>query len=159
MSMQNVMLVAQNSVEQRQIGVVTSLLTLTRTVGGAASVAILGTIFVGQLREDLTAEFTKLGPTHAAEVKGLDQSSILDGGGKVSAPVHHAIQAAADTAITHLFTLAIPFMLVALVATLAIRRDPLSDRAAISVVDEVEHELADLVPGEVGHDRPVSSPR
>ncbi len=47
--MQVIMLLAQNSVEQRDMGVASSTSTFTRSIGGAFGVAIFGAIFSAQL--------------------------------------------------------------------------------------------------------------
>jgi MFS family permease len=152
MVMQNIMLVAQNSVDLRFTGVITSLLTLTRSVGGTVGIAVLGTVFASSLRDNLRSQLGKLDPADAAAASTLDSSSILrSAGGDLPPAIQHAIRVAADDTLTHLFALGIPFMLVALLAVVFLRRDQLSDRSSVAVVEELELELADLVPTDADH--------
>ena len=53
--MQVTMLLAQNSVEQRDMGVASSTSTFTRSIGGAFGVAIFGAIFSAQLSSGLAS--------------------------------------------------------------------------------------------------------
>ena len=146
--MQNAMLVAQNSVSLRDTGVITSVLTLARSVGGTVGIAVLGTVFASRLADDIS----KLDPKDAAAAQGIDSDSVLSAAeSNLPEPIVNALQSAAAETLTHLFWLGIPFMLAALVATLLIRRDKLSDRTTVSVVDDLEHELADLVPIDANH--------
>ncbi len=149
--MQNVMLVAQNTVELRFTGVVTSLLTLARTLGGTICVAILGTVYANHLADDMREQFAKVPRAFAGSLAKVDQDAILGGGAGLPGAVQDAIRTAAADSLTHVFTLAIPFLAIAFVAALLIRTDELSNRAAIDVVDEIEHELADLVPMDPEH--------
>ncbi|MBI0298362.1 MFS transporter [Streptomyces sp. PRKS01-29] len=52
--MQTTMLVAQNSVEMKDMGVGSSSATLFRTLGGSFGVAILGALFTNQVRDTMT---------------------------------------------------------------------------------------------------------
>jgi hypothetical protein len=152
--MQNLVLVAQNSVSTRDTGVVTSLSTLMRSVGGTVGISILGTIFATHLANNIRDEMAKLGPKAAAGGGGakLDQDTILHvGDAGLPGPIEHAIRAGVSDSLTHVFLIAVPFMAIALLACLALRRDELSRESAIKVVDELEHELADLVPVDAAH--------
>ncbi|WP_446750602.1 MDR family MFS transporter [Streptomyces sp. WZ-12] len=57
--MQTTMLIAQNSVEMRDMGVGSSSATLFRTIGGSFGVAIMGAVFSNQVK---TTMIEKLGP-------------------------------------------------------------------------------------------------
>ncbi|HEU5473378.1 MAG TPA: MDR family MFS transporter [Actinophytocola sp.] len=57
--MQTTMLIAQNSVEQKDIGVASSTATFTRSIGGSFGVSLFGAIFNHNLTAELTA---RLGP-------------------------------------------------------------------------------------------------
>ena len=51
--MQTTMLIAQNSVEQKDLGVASSAATFFRSIGGSFGVSLFGTIFVRTLNSDL----------------------------------------------------------------------------------------------------------
>ncbi len=154
--MQNLMLVAQNSVDMRNIGVVTSLATLMRSVGGTVGISILGTIFATSLSTNIRDRMADL-PQAATGGGGgglekFDSSMILDvRNADLPEPVKQAIELGVSDSLLHVFLIGVPFFAIALVAALLLRRDPLSDRSQISVVDELGHELADLVPIDADH--------
>ncbi len=156
--MQNLMLVAQNSVQLRNIGVVTSLATLMRSVGGTVGISILGTIFATNLAGNIKDRMADAaaaaggGTADGSALANFDSSMILDArSSNLPDAVKEAIRLGVSDSLLHVFLVGVPFFAVALVAALLLRRDPLSDRAAISVVDELEHELADLVPVDADH--------
>lgn len=161
--MQNLMLVAQNSVHMRNIGVVTSLSTLMRSVGGTVGISILGTIFATTLTTNIRDRMAEL-PDRGAAGGGLgsfDSSMILDvRNADLPDAVKEAIRLGVSDSLLHVFLIGVPFFAVALVAVLLLRSDELSDRSAISVVDEIEHELADLVPIDADHalEAPIAPP-
>ncbi|MFF4777132.1 MDR family MFS transporter [Microtetraspora fusca] len=63
--MQTTMLIAQNSVEQKDLGVASSASTFFRSIGGSFGISLFGAIFNNKLTEQLTA---KLGPEMADKV-------------------------------------------------------------------------------------------
>jgi EmrB/QacA subfamily drug resistance transporter len=154
MAMQNLLLVAQNSVPLDRTGVVTSLATLVRSVGGTVGIAVLGTIFATQLPGFIGDRFDEAGlPADAASGGGeLTSSTILQAGSSdLPDAVKEALRLGVADTLEHLFLISIPVLAIAFLAALALRRDPLSDRASVRVVDELEHELADLVPIDAEH--------
>ena len=152
MCMQNLVLVAQNSVAQRDTGVITSLSTLMRSVGGTVGISILGTLFATRLPENIAERMRALGPEAAAAPRELDSSAILDASSAgLPAPVAEAVRLALADTLVHLFLIGVPFMALGLVACLFLRRDELSTESAIRVTEEIEHELADLVPVDPEH--------
>src|SRR5262249_37078510 len=71
--MQTTMLIAQNSVEQRDLGVASSAATFFRSIGGSFGVAVFGAIFSRQLNGYLSDQ---LGPAAA--------DRLNSGGGNVA---------------------------------------------------------------------------
>ncbi|GGK89919.1 MFS transporter [Sphaerisporangium melleum] len=75
--MQTTMLIAQNSVEQKDLGVASSASTFFRSIGGSFGVSLFGAVFNNQLTANLT---DKLGPQAAQMAQGgggrLDPTSL-----------------------------------------------------------------------------------
>ncbi|WP_284575838.1 MDR family MFS transporter [Streptomyces sp. 2P-4] len=73
--MQITMLVAQNSVEMKDMGVASSTATLFRTLGGSFGVALMGSLFTGRVTDAMTE---RLGPEAAGAVGSaqLDAASL-----------------------------------------------------------------------------------
>lgn len=113
--MQTTLLIAQNSVEQKDMGVASSAATFFRSIGGSFGVALFGTIFVRRFTDEVSAS---LGPEAARQ--------ISSGGGQVDphavaalpAPVRDAIYHGIASGLGGIFMWAIPFA--AAVAVLAI---------------------------------------
>ncbi|WP_433354805.1 MDR family MFS transporter [Microtetraspora malaysiensis] len=63
--MQTTMLIAQNSVEQKDLGVASSASTFFRSIGGSFGISLFGAIFNNKLTDQLTAKF---GPEMADKV-------------------------------------------------------------------------------------------
>ena len=68
--MQTTMLIAQNSVEQRDLGVASSAATFLRSIGGSFGVALFGAIFAHRLQDSLAEQ---LGPAAAERVSSRRQ--------------------------------------------------------------------------------------
>lgn len=152
MVMQNILLVAQNAVEARHTGVVTSVSTLARSVGATIGIAILGTVFSNRLGDDIQHNLASLDPSMLRAAGEISPNAVLGAAeSSLPAPVKLALQSAAADALTHVFVLGIPFMIAAFAMVVFLRRDELSDTAAVSVIEELEHELADIVPTDADH--------
>ncbi len=63
--MQTTLLISQNSVEMKDMGVASSTATFSRSIGGSFGVALFGAVFTSRLKTDLTAS---LGPQAAKMV-------------------------------------------------------------------------------------------
>jgi hypothetical protein len=113
--MQTTMLIAQNSVEQKDLGVASSTATFFRSIGGSFGVALFGTIFVRHLKSDLTGT---LGPAAAENLTGgggrVDPSKL----GGIPLPIKTALFEGIASSLSTVFMWAIPFALV--VAVLAV---------------------------------------
>ncbi|MET9882343.1 MDR family MFS transporter [Streptomyces sp. NPDC006430] len=95
--MQITMLVAQNSVEMKDMGVASSSATLFRTLGGSFGVALMGSLFTSQVTDTMT---DRLGP-QAAQASGaarLDAASLAKLPETVRDAYQHAVAAGTHSA-------------------------------------------------------------
>ncbi|MEU6344531.1 MDR family MFS transporter [Streptomyces sp. NPDC046977] len=74
--MQITMLIAQNSVEMKDIGVGSSSSTLFRTIGGSFGVALFGSIFVDKLQDSMTARLGNAGAAVGGGSGQMDPKSL-----------------------------------------------------------------------------------
>ena len=81
--MQTTMLIAQNSVEQRDLGVASSAATFFRSIGGSFGVSLFGAVFAHRLTADVSAH---LGKSVAARLSG-------GGGGRLDPALMKAMPA------------------------------------------------------------------
>ncbi len=92
--MQTTMLISQNSVEQKDIGVASSAATFFRSIGGSFGVSLFGAIFNRALLNDLTG---KLGPaaaqkmTSGGQLGGLTPEKLKAIPGNVVSALLHGI--------------------------------------------------------------------
>jgi EmrB/QacA subfamily drug resistance transporter len=119
--MQNLVLVTQNTVGQRDMGSGSSLIAFFRSLGGAIGVSALGAVLAAKVAHDI--------PAKATGGKVPDISSL-------PAPIAHVIEHAYGTGIGEVFLLAAPLGLVALVALLLIRETPLGSKSGIELTTE-----------------------
>ncbi|WP_239456555.1 MDR family MFS transporter [Nocardioides solisilvae] len=133
-TMQNLVLSVQNNTAMADMGAASSLVAFFRSIGGSAGVSALGAVLAHQVADEVGAGLARLG------VQGGEESSHsipdLD---TLPGPVREVFQTAFGEASAHLFLVAVPFAVVALLCVLAIREVPL--RETVLRDDELAPEL------------------
>ena len=116
MTMQNLVLVVQNTVAPNQMGAASSAVTFFRTLGGSAGMSVMGTVLGHRVIELLTEGLEKLAATNPAALAGAE---ALKGGAipKV-ADLDPALRVVVEDAYGH--AIGDVFLSVAPVAALAI---------------------------------------
>jgi MFS family permease len=114
--MQTTMLVVQNSVAQRDVGVASGAATLFRTIGGSIGVSLLGTLFAQQVQSALP-DRAGGAPAGASLTPGMLEA--------LPAPLRDAYQAAITSGIHQVFLGGAAIAVIALIAAWAIREVPL----------------------------------
>ncbi|MET0480605.1 MAG: MFS transporter, partial [Mycetocola sp.] len=128
--MQVVVLVAQNSVDASMVGTATSTNNYFREVGASLGVAVFGTIFTTRLTENLTDVFTSAGADPSA---AANATSTLDPQTLATLPdtVRDGIVTAYADALAPVFWYLLPFIAIAFLLSLFLKRIPLSDVAGL----------------------------
>ncbi|MFJ3926650.1 MDR family MFS transporter [Streptomyces sp. NPDC090022] len=141
--MQITMLVAQNSVEMKDMGVASSSATLFRTLGGSFGVALMGSLFTSRVRETMTERLGEAGAGAAGGSAQLDAASLAKLPDAIREAYQHAVAAGTHAA----------FLLGAAVAVLGF--------AAAWFVKEVPLRGAGPAPAQAGPDdgTPVAANR
>lgn len=120
--MQTTMLIAQNSVEQRDMGVASSTATFFRSIGGSFGVALFGAVFANRLEDGLTE---RVGPEAAARLDSaggnFDPASLAD----LPAQVRDGFLASIANATSAVFWWSVAFALAVPVLAWFIREVPL----------------------------------
>jgi EmrB/QacA subfamily drug resistance transporter len=123
LTLQTVMVAVQNAVDIRDMGVATSSLTFTRSLGGAIGTAIFGAILNTRLA-------THLGDA----IEGIDTSQIpvdpevtsnILAMQSLEEPARSVVLGAYTDALTDLFLFAVPFVVAALLMALLLKEVPL----------------------------------
>lgn len=125
MVMQNVVLVAQNSVPADEIGTATSTNNYFREVGSTLGTAVIGTIFTTRLTERLTAAFTQSGlsPDEAARATSTIDPQTLN---NLPEAIRLQIVDAYAQSLAPVFWYIVPFLAAALILALFLRQIPLT---------------------------------
>jgi MFS family permease len=130
-TMQNLVLSVQNNTAQADMGAASSLVAFFRTMGGAIGVSALGTALSHRVGAGVTSGLERLGITPPAE----GGSTSIPDMSTLPAPVRLVFEHAFGDATGHIFLLATPFAVLALIAVLFIREVPL--RTTIEREDEL----------------------
>lgn len=120
---QNLVLSVQNNAAQADIGAASSLVAFFRTMGGSIGVSALGTALGHKVSSGIADGFTKIGAVPPQSTGGTDipdMSTLPDN-------IRPIVVGAFANGTGHIFLLAIPFAVLALIAILMIREVPLRD--------------------------------
>ncbi|QUW84903.1 MFS transporter [Streptomyces mirabilis] len=138
--MQITMLVAQNSVEMKDMGVASSSTTLFRTLGSSFGVAIMGALFNQRVQDVMTERAGALGSKVTEQSAQLDAASLA----KLPAAAREAYQYAVSSGTHSAFLLGAVVSVGALVAAVFVKEVPL--RGAGAGVSEPEGAVSDSAP-------------
>ncbi|MGW3648523.1 MDR family MFS transporter [Streptomyces sp. NPDC000878] len=119
--MQITMLVAQNSVEMKDMGVASSGATLFRTLGASFGVAIMGALFNSRVQDVMTERAGALGSKVTEQSAQLDAASLA----KLPAAAREAYQYAVSSGTHSAFLLGAVVAVAALVAAVFVKEVPL----------------------------------
>ncbi|MBC7592787.1 MAG: MFS transporter [Kineosporiaceae bacterium] len=129
---QNLVLAVQNNASQADIGAASSLAAFFRTMGGSIGVSALGTALGHKVSSGVAHGFDRIGvepPPGASGSQIPDMTTLPD-------KIRPIFETAFADATGHIFLLAAPFAVLALLAILLIREVPL--RETIEREDELE---------------------
>jgi EmrB/QacA subfamily drug resistance transporter len=138
-TMQNLVLSVQNNVALADLGAASSVVAFFRSMGGSIGVSALGAVLSHQVADSVAAGLARLG----VRTDGHDTGTIPDLT-TLPAPVREVFEHAFGEATGHLFLVAVPFAVLALVCVVFIREVPL--RTTILRDDELAPEVAAEVP-------------
>jgi EmrB/QacA subfamily drug resistance transporter len=139
MAMQQYTLVVQNAVARADLGVATASTQFFRNVGSTVGIAVFGTVMTSGLGAAIAAHQ----PAQAAArmpAGSVDAGSVLDPGALAGLPagVADAVRQGLADQLHEVFLLALPLVLVVLLATLAIKPLPLRETAHTDVAPAQE---------------------
>jgi len=118
-TMQNLVLAVQNNTAQADMGAASSVVAFFRSLGGSIGVSALGAVLSHQVTQKVTEGLTAMGidASHTTgSIPSLDQ---------LPAPVRALYESAFGEATGHLFMVAAPFALLALICITFVREVPL----------------------------------
>ena len=130
MLMQNLVLVVQNAVPQRDMGAGSSLIAFFRSMGGAIGVSVLGAILASKAASSITSGLAAHGIHAPAGSGGVPEIA------KLPAPVARVIEHAYGSGIAEVFLIAAPLGAVVFLALLVMREKPLGEKSGIELARE-----------------------
>ncbi|MFF3326556.1 MDR family MFS transporter [Streptomyces sp. NPDC002889] len=137
--MQITMLVAQNSVELKDMGVASSAATLFRTLGSSFGVAIMGALFTGRVQDEMAARGGSKATAGSAQ---LDAASLA----KLPVPVREAYEFAVSSGTHAAFMLGGAVAVIGFVAAFFVKEVPLRGAGPAPTADRpVAEKVAETV--------------
>ncbi|WP_313960507.1 MDR family MFS transporter [Nocardioides sp. zg-1228] len=135
-TMQNLVLAVQNTIALSDMGAGSSVVAFFRSLGGSVGIAALGAVLAHQVAAAVESGLTKLLAIHPeyASAVSHDTGSIPDVS-DLPAPVRAIFESAFGDATGHIFLVALPFAVGALIAVLFIKETPL--RTSVMREDEL----------------------
>jgi EmrB/QacA subfamily drug resistance transporter len=128
MLLQNLVLVVQNAVAQREIGAGSALIAFFRSLGGAVGVSVLGALLASKASSSIAHGFAAAGiALPAGGGHRVPAVSQLPG------PVAHIVEHAYAIGIAEVFLLAAPLGLVAMAAVALMHETPLGTKSGIEL--------------------------
>ncbi|WP_336660807.1 MDR family MFS transporter [Leucobacter sp. USHLN153] len=134
MTMQNLVLVVQNTTAPSQIGVASSGVTFFRSLGGTIGVSVMGAALAAKVTDlmgsdsilaKMQAAIMSLGEEGAAVAKQL-QSGSLPEVSKLPEAVRVIVEDVYAQGISHSFLIAVPFAVISLIAIIFLPNVPLT---------------------------------
>src|SRR4051794_36427222 len=127
MSMQNLVLAVQNTVDMRNIGAASSVVTFLRSMGGAAGVSVLGSIAATQVSSRVAEGLQAMG-LPAPQGGGSESLDLA----VLPAPIRDLVRAVYGDVIGDVFVYAALISAVAVLAVLFIKEVPLRSSNALT---------------------------
>jgi EmrB/QacA subfamily drug resistance transporter len=143
MMMQNLVLIVQNVLSIREMGVGTAAIAFFRSLGGAVGVSAMGAILASRVLTLMLDGLAKLHiPTSAM---GASTTTVPDLS-KLPAPVRLVVEAAYGEAVGDIFLAAIPVAVIAFVAVALLPNARLGTRSGVELLLEETEAAAGLSP-------------
>jgi EmrB/QacA subfamily drug resistance transporter len=134
MTMQNLVLAVQNTVDPRELGAASSVVAFFRSLGGAIGVSALGALLGHKIKAYLAEGLSGLG----LPASGSGSGGALPDVHTLPAPIRAVVEAAYGHGAGDIFLAAAPFGLIALLAVILIKEVPLRRDHGDVVSAEVE---------------------
>jgi EmrB/QacA subfamily drug resistance transporter len=139
--MQMVSLIAQNSVQQKDMGVASSARMFFQQIGGSLGVAAFGAVFARRLTESLSAVTAGSGAHISANGGQLDPATV----DSLPAAIRHDVFYAIAHAVQSVFIWALPAAVLIFLLALLIKEVPLRGRVAPPEAGETASQQPELV--------------
>lgn len=154
MTMQNLVLIVQNTAKPSEIGVASSGVTFFRSLGGTIGVSVMGaalassaTDLVSGRKEDIAEAIMALGQKGAAVAEQL-QSGAIPNVAQLPESIRVIFEDIYAQAIANSFLIAVPLAVVSLIAIVFLPNVPLTRMTTSERVNAIEADLATVTTAE-----------
>ncbi|MCR8899605.1 MFS transporter [Gordonia sp. GONU] len=151
MTMQNLVLAVQNTVEPRNLGAATSTVTFFRSLGGAAGVSVLGAVLSSHVTDLIGQGLRAIGITQTGSGGGAGLSNLNE----LPAPIAAIVRGAYGDGTARIFLVSMAMAVIGTIAVLFIKEVALNTlsgedqrRAAQTAADSADAELTQVLAGE-----------
>src|SRR6187431_446208 len=148
MTMQNLVLIVQNTAKPTEIGVASSGVTFFRSLGGTIGVSVMGaalatkvTELLGDAKDDIMAAIISLG-AKGADVAETMQTGAIPNVADMPEVLRVIFEDIYAQAISHSFLIAVPFAVVSLIAVIFLPNIPLNRMTTKERIEATEADLA-----------------
>ncbi|TIC88492.1 MFS transporter [Nocardioides sp. GY 10113] len=150
-SMQNLVLAVQNNTAPADLGAASSVVAFFRSIGGSVGVSALGALLAHQVADGVrngVIALAQAGQISTEQLAAMQHSTgDIPDLADLPAPIRAVYEASFGDAIGHIFTVAVPFAILAFVCVLFIKEVPLRTTMG-PTVPESEIEAAMVATGE-----------
>ena len=176
MSMQNLVLIVQNTVEPTQLGAASAGVTFFRTIGGTAGMSVMGMLLGTWTAQYIQEELAKLDTKLQAGAEVL-ASGVIPKLADLPEPIRLVVETAYGHGIGNVFLAASPVAVIAILAAVFLPNIPLKTQSnqerlaelraeqsvtthtgAISKVAQAETGSAETLPAETGSTETAAAP-
>ena len=167
MLMQNLVLVVQNSIEVKNLGVATSAVTFFRSLGGTVGVSVLGSVLGTIVSTHIKDGISALAPADQAAAAVALGSGTIPKISELPAAIAALVESAYGVGVGHVFMYSVPLAVVTLIAVIFLPNAKLGRQNAVQLkkaaaakvaaggpaaaeVESAEHALSAAATGSVG---------
>jgi EmrB/QacA subfamily drug resistance transporter len=136
MLMQNLVLVVQNSIEVRNLGVATSAVTFFRSLGGTVGVSVLGSILGTVVADGITDGIADLAPEQQAAAAQALGSGTIPQVNQLPEAIRVVVESAYGTGVGQVFFYSVPLAVITLIAVAFLPNARLGTLNAVQLKNE-----------------------
>ena len=140
MTMQNLVLIVQNSVAARQLGAASSSVSFFRSLGGAIGVSALGAVLSSRVSTLTSDGLERIGITASSSGSSSGSIPVLS---TLPAPVRTVVEQAFGEGVADIFLVTVPLAVLAILMIVLLPNRPLGNQTA---AQQLEEERRSLVP-------------
>jgi len=133
MVMQNLVLVVQNSIEVKNLGVATSAVTFFRSLGGTVGVSVLGSVLGTVVAQHIKDGISTLAPANQAIAAETLGSGVIPHVSDLPAAIRVVVESAYGSGVGTVFLLGVPLAVITLAMVALMPNASLGTQTAIDL--------------------------